>query len=128
LSVEWLARQIAEHPETEFEIRFVGERSFSVQAQESFLEDLKAFGASGLKPEILSELEKSVFLQVAEKRRASWSRWLILPDKRMILWQIRGDSALKWKPDDFEKLNLYNEKDWFQMKAIISPSGEIESR
>ncbi|HEX8734677.1 MAG TPA: hypothetical protein VF721_05090 [Pyrinomonadaceae bacterium] len=127
LSVEWLGKYIAENPETELEIRFVGDRSFSPKAQESFLEDLKVFGANALNAEILNQLEKCVFLQVSEKG-SKWSRWLILPDKRMILWQVNGDSALKWKPADFETRNMYKTKDWFQMKAIILPNGEIESR
>jgi hypothetical protein len=46
----------------------------------------------------------------------------------MILWQIRGMTVLKWKPEDFNTINLYDEKDWFAAKALIAPDGNIESR
>jgi hypothetical protein len=127
MSVPWLSRYIAENPETEFEIRFVEDRSFSTKGKENFLEDLKTFGADSLNAEIIELLDKSVFIVVLEKR-SNWSRWLILPDGRMILWQTKGDSTLKWKPADFETRNMYDTKDWFQTKAVISPDGEIISR
>lgn len=128
LSVPWLSKYIADNSETEFEIRFVENRSLSAKAKESFLEDLNKFGANGLNAEILKLIDECVFLEVSEKSPSRWSRWLILPDKRMILWQINGESVLKWKPSDFETRNLYDTKDWFQSKAIISPEGKIESR
>jgi len=128
LSIPWLSKYIAAKPETEFEIRFVEDRSFSPRGYENFLEDLEVFGPNSLNSELKSELEESVFLQVSEKFPSQWSRWLILPDKRMILWQIKGESVFNWKPSDFETRNLYNTKDWFQTKAIILPNGEIESR
>lgn len=127
-SVPWLSKYIEENPETEFEIRYVENRSFSPKGKAEFLEDLKKFGANALSSEILSNLDRSIFLQVSKKKHLGWSYWLILPDKRMILWQINGDAGLLWKPSDFKTLNKYETKDWFQTKAIISPNGEIESR
>ena len=128
LSVSWLSKVIAEHRETEFEIRFVEDRSLSLKARESFLEDLQVFGANALSAEILNRLDDFIFLEVNEKSRQSWSRWLILPDGRTILWQINGEHALNWKPTDFDTRTLYNTKDWFQTKAVILPNGQIESR
>jgi hypothetical protein len=127
LSVPWFSKCIKDNPTTEFEIRFVQDRSFSIQAKENFLEKLKEFGDSSLEAGIINALDHSVFIQVQEKS-GPWSRWLILPDKRMILWQINGSTVLKWKPENFKTLNLYDKKDWFHAKALISPDGTIESR
>ncbi len=128
LSVPWLSKHIFQSPETEFEIRFVGDRSFSPKAKEGFLKDLKGFGANSLSAEIQNMLDESIFMEVLEKTTSSWSRWLILPDRRMVLWQSKGETTLKWKPTDFVTRNMYDTTDWFQAKAIISPNGEIESR
>ncbi|CAN5855472.1 hypothetical protein BH20ACI4_BH20ACI4_27740 [soil metagenome] len=127
-SVPWLSKYIEENPETEFEIRYVENRSFSPKGKAEFLEDLKKFGANALSSDILNNLDRSSFLQVSKNKHLGWSYWLILPDKRMILWQINGDAGLLWKHSDFKTLNKYETKDWFQTKAIISPNGEIESR
>ncbi len=127
-SVPWLSQYIKENPETEFEIRYVENRSFSPKGKAEFLEDLKKFAVNVLPSEILSDLDNSIFLQVSKKKSLGWSYWLILPDNRMILWQMKEDAGLKWKHTDFETLNKYDVKDWFQAKAIILPNGEIESR
>jgi hypothetical protein len=128
VSVAWLSRAINERPETEFEIRFVEDRSLSRKARESFLEDLQVFGANALSRETLNGLEDFIFLQVSEKSRKSWSRWLVMPDGRTILWQINGEFALNWKPADFDSRMMYDRKDWVQTRAVILPDGQIESR
>jgi hypothetical protein len=128
MSVPWLSIYIAGNPDIEFEIRFVNDRSLSLKAKESFLEASEKFGANSLSPEILSLLDNSVFLEISQKFPSQWSRWLILPDKKMVLWQIRGESVLKWQPSNFETRNFYDSKNWFLSKAVISPNGDIISR
>lgn len=128
LSVPWLNEQITDNPDKEFEIRFVEDRSLSKKAHEGFLEDLGVFGPNAVSEEILNGLERAVFVQVSEKFPSRWSRWLILPNKNAVLWQIRGESVFKWKPSDFDTRNLYDTNDWYQTKAIIAPDGIIVSK
>lgn len=128
LSVPWLANAIKESPETEFEMRFVENRSLSPKAEATFFQDLEKFGPNALDPVTRKEIGNSIFLMVTESKSSRWSLWLILPDNRMILWYVKGNSVLRWKPTDFETRILHDVPDWFHAKAVISPTGEIESR
>jgi hypothetical protein len=127
LSVPWLSKYISDNLTTEFKIRFVPDHSLSVKGKENFLDDLKKFGTNSLEDSIMKMLDDSVFVEVKEKL-GPWSRWLILPDRRMVLWQIKGASVLKWKPADFKTITIHETKDWFAAKALIAPDGNVESR
>jgi hypothetical protein len=73
LSVPWLSKYISDNPTTEFEIRFVQDRSLSVQGKQNLLEDLNKFGADRLEDGVMKMLDDSVFIVISEKSGA-WSR------------------------------------------------------
>lgn len=126
LSVPWLAEYIKTHPQNKFEIRFVNDRSFSDKGEDNFSDIMKKGGKQAQANEIAGLLAQSTFLQVEEKER--WSRWLVLPDKRMVLWDFRGESVLKWKASEFETWTPHGTRDWYGAFAIISTNGEIQVR
>ncbi|MHC4571226.1 MAG: hypothetical protein ACYS0C_04015 [Planctomycetota bacterium] len=123
LSVPWFAQHIKKHPKTEVEIRFVKDRSMSEKAIDGFLTDMEENCEETLVNEIEVLLKDSCFLEVREDER-SWSRWIVLPDKRMVLWHFTGDKVLKWNSSQFKT------KDWSGILiacAVFSVNGEIEA-
>lgn len=127
-SVPWLDKYIKNHPENKFEIRFVKDRSFSEHAEIGFWEIMKKGGKEQRVKAISNEISQSAFLQINETD-GGWSRWLVLPDRRMILWDFRSSSVLKWKPSDFETWDRFDDTpDWFSACAIITKDGKIELR
>lgn len=93
LSVPWLKEFIDTHPRLDYELRFVGDRSFSEKAMQSFTADMKLSGKESLVDEV-AKIQKSVSLLVVEYRT-----WLmVLPDKRVVLWRFDGfDPTHLWK-------------------------------
>ncbi len=126
LSVPWFSKYLLEHPDTTMEIRFVTDRSMSPKAVGYFLETLKELGAKDFAAKVQGQLPESVFLEVSEKD--GWSRWVVLPDRKMILFDFQGDKVLRWGLESFESHTRYDTKYWHMTGALISPNGEIEIR
>lgn len=126
LSVPWFSKYLSEHPDTTMEIRFVTDRSMSPKAVRYFLETLKELKAEDLANHVQDKLPESVFVEVSEK--GGWSRWIVLPDRKMILFDFQGDKVLKWRLEDFVTQIRYDTKYWHMTKAIISPTGEIDAK
>ncbi|MGA2484288.1 MAG: hypothetical protein ABSF92_14365 [Candidatus Acidiferrales bacterium] len=124
LSVPWLNRYLADHPEQNMYIRFVHDRSFSVKAMQNFAADMKKLGKEPLANEVATVQDKAalVFLDYG-------SDWVILPDKRMILWKhYLPASFLKWKATDFtfERCADYNANNGGCVGAIVSADGTLQ--
>ena len=95
LSVPWFAEYVKNNPEAKVEIRFVKDRSIGERAAESFAEDMKKHGRTDLLQKMNNLLKDSAFIEVTENN-GDYSRWIVLPDKRMVLWHFRGNKVLKW--------------------------------
>lgn len=95
LSVPWLRKFITTHPQLDYELRFVGDCSFSEKAMQSFAADMKLKGKESLVNEV-AKIQKSVSLLVVNYRI-----WLIvLPDKRVVFWRFNGsDPTHLWKDE-----------------------------
>jgi len=91
-----------------------------------FVETMKTLNAESLAETVHRQIPQSVFLEVIQK--GNWSRWLLLPDKRMILFDIHGDEVLNWRVSDFETRIRYEDKNWHMAKAVITAAGEVETR
>jgi hypothetical protein len=126
LSVPWLSAYLKGHPDTSIEVRFVTDRSLSPKAAEYLLGTLKEFGAETLAAEVQGQLDRSVFLEV--RQEGGWSRWLILSDRRAILFDFQGDAALNWKVEELTTRTRYDVKYWHMAKAVIAPNGDVLSR
>jgi hypothetical protein len=123
LSVPWLNAYRAQHPEMLLHVRYVDDRSFSTKAMQSFAADMKELGKQSLADEVAANQDKAalVFLDYG-------SFWIILPDKRMILWRHYLPSFLKWPPDAFKIRRCvdYNQNGGGCVGSIVSPAGDIQ--
>jgi hypothetical protein len=97
-SVTWLKDYLMSHPNIQFELRFVNNRSFSEKAMKIFAKDMGQ--NQSLVNEVAAAQKEVCLLLVGRKYYEAY--WLILPDSRMVLWRFRGhDALLKWNPTDF---------------------------
>jgi len=124
LSVPWLHRYLADHVEQDLYIRFVHERSFSTKGMQNFAADMKKLGKESLANEVAQVQDKAtlVFLDYG-------SEWIILPDKRMILWRHYAPASfLKWKATDFkfERCADYNANNGGCVGAVVSADGTLQ--
>jgi hypothetical protein len=124
LSVPWLNEYRANHPEQKMYIRFVHDRSFSDKAMQSFSGDMKQLGKQSLADEVAKVQNKAalVFLDYG-------SDWIVLPDKRMILWRhYLPASFLNWKEADFkfERCSDYNANNGGCVGMIVSAEGVLQ--
>jgi hypothetical protein len=124
LSVPWLNRYLADHPEQNMYIRFVHDRSFSTKGMQNFAADMKKLGKEALVNEVATVQDKAtlVFLDYG-------SEWIILPDKRMILWRHYAPASfLKWRATDFtfERCAEYNANNGGCVGAVVSADGTLQ--
>jgi hypothetical protein len=124
LSVPWLNAYRADHPEQKMYIRFVHDRSFSEKAMENFSADMKQLEKKPLADEVAKVRDKValVFLGYG-------SYWIVLPDKRMILWRhYLPASFLKWTQSDFpfKRCADYNANGGGCVGMIVSPDGVLQ--
>lgn len=124
LSVPWLNAYLADHPRQPMYIRFVHDRSFSAKAMRNFAADMRELGKESLSDEVAAVQDKAtlVFLDYG-------SDWIILPDKRMILWRHYEPAGyLKWQATDFkiERCADYNANGGGCIGAVVFPAGDIE--
>ena len=121
LSVPWFEKYVKEHPEVTVEIRFVEDYSMSKKARKSLLDDMEGNKVS-LANKIKPLLKDSCFLEIDEGQ-GRFSRWVVLPDRKMVLWHFMGDKVVKWNSSQFDTWNDYG---FSRACAIISATGEIE--
>lgn len=124
LSVPWLNEYRANHPEQKMYIRFVHDRSFSDKAMQNFTADMKRLGKESLADEVARVQDK-----VALAFLDYGSDWIILPDKRMILWRhYLPASFLKWTQADFtfKRCVDYNANRGGCVGAVVSADGVLQ--
>ena len=123
-SVPWLNQYLADHHEQDLYIRFVHERSFSPIAMQNFAADMKKLGKDSLANEVAAVQDKAVLVFLDY---GSW--WLILPDKRMVLWRhYLPASFLKWTATDFtfERCAEHNANNGGCVGAVVSADGALQ--
>jgi hypothetical protein len=123
-SVPWLKRYLTDHLEQLMYIRFVHDRSLSAKAMQNFAADMKKLGRESLADEVASVQDRAalVFLDYG-------SDWIILPDKRMILWRhYLPASFLKWSAKDFKikRCADYNANNGGSVGAVVSAEGILQ--
>jgi hypothetical protein len=122
LSVPWFEKYVKEHPEVTVEIRFVEDCSMSKEAGKSLLDDMEGNNKVSLANKIKPLLKDSCFLEIDEGQ-GRFSRWVVLPDRRMVLWHFQGDKVVKWSSSQFDTWDRHG---FSSACAIISATGEIE--
>ncbi len=122
-SVNWLKNYIFVHPEEEFRLNFDTDSSFGASLENEFYEQINSTNKKKLVDEVKINQEKISAIQVGGKY--FFSEWLILPNKKMILFRYNYfDSLMKWKVKNFNSFDCDNRK---CVGAIISASGNILS-
>jgi hypothetical protein len=124
LSVPWLSQYLDHNPQQPVYIRLVGDRSFSRKAMQVFAADMKALDKDSLATEVAA-----VQSHVALVFLGYGSDWIVLPDKRVILWRHYTPAGfLKWSASDFlpRRCADYNENGGGCIGALISPDGVIQ--
>jgi hypothetical protein len=119
-SVPWLSSYVRQRPGVSVEIRYVQDRSLSVEPLHSLAEDLKKNGKSELAERVVREKDASVFLEVNES--GNWSRWIVFPDREMLLWHFKSDNALGFKSVDMKLWDYYS---WNGAGILVSAEGAI---
>ncbi|HUK86258.1 MAG TPA: hypothetical protein VLT85_01225 [Terriglobales bacterium] len=120
LSPVWFRMYLVTNPKTEVEIRFVRDRSLSLKAGEDLLNDLRKHGKESVARELEAQQERCVFLEVNDKGEGRWSRWVVLPDGRMVLWHFQGGSVLNWRAAEFSSWDFFG---WHSVGAVIASDG-----
>lgn len=91
---------------------------------QTFAADMKALGKDSLATEVAA-----VQSEVALVFLGYGSDWIVLPDKRVILWRhYVPASFLKWSASDFHARRCadYNANGGGCIGALISPDGAIQ--
>lgn len=123
LSVPWLAELRAKYPKWGTTLLWVHDKSLTDKAFNNFAADMHAVGKDGLVNEVRQVQSDVAVLNVSY---GDW--WLVLPDRRMILWRyesVRG--LLGWKQSDFHahECTDYQGVTGGCVGALFSPDGEL---
>jgi hypothetical protein len=123
LSVQWLKEFMHSEPNFSFELRFVGDRSFSEKAMQIFAADMRLKGKESLVKEVEAVQKDVSLLAVGWKYNKDY--WLVLPDKRMVLWRFSMyRPPLKWKELNSSAWDCSRYQDKC-VGAIISTDGTL---
>ncbi len=134
LSPSWFRQFAANHPEAQIEIRFVEDRSLSSTALQNISRDLAKLGKPDLLKRIVDSKDQVIFLELNDRKRlpnsmeyaiSAWSRWIVMPNREMVLWQFKSDKVGNWSEKDFKTMDCYG---WNCVGAVISDGGEILSQ
>ena len=85
-SVPWLKQLMRSHCDMIFELRFVGTRSFSEKAFKIFAADMRLRGKEVLVKQVEAVQKDVSLLSVLWNNSGEY--WLVLPDKRVVLWRF----------------------------------------
>ena len=132
LSPIWFSRFIATHPDAQIQIRFVEDRSLSPKALQNITSDLNELGKTNVLKKISDAKDQVVFIELNDRKRApepkiyvppnTWSRWIVLPNREMVLWEFKGEKVGNWSEKDFK---IGDCSGWKCTGAVISDGGEI---
>jgi hypothetical protein len=117
---------VALHPKVNVELRFVKDRSFSEKAMRVFADDMRHLGKESLVKDVAAVQKGTSLLLIGRTYYQGY--WLVLPDKRMVLWRFIGDdSLLKWKSEKFNRKDCSDSQKEC-VGAVISPDGALISK
>jgi hypothetical protein len=123
LSIPWLVQLCTKYPRLGISLLWVHNQSLSDKAMQNFAADMHALGKDGLAEEVRRVRQDVALLNVNYG-----DYWLVLPDRRMVLW--RYDSVmglLGWEKSDVsaQECTDYQTVTGGCVGAIVSPDGEL---
>jgi hypothetical protein len=129
LSPKWFAQFLVAHPDATLEIRFVEDRSLSRFAERRLTEDLTKIGKADAAERVSASADQAVFVEMyapspgaasTDGADKHWSRWIVLPNRDMVLWEYQGETVGIWSDKDFQSSECYG---WKCVGSIIPESG-----
>ncbi|MGA2143922.1 MAG: hypothetical protein ABSH49_03045 [Bryobacteraceae bacterium] len=120
-SIPWLSRYLAAHRSAHVELRFVNDRSLSVRARDSLLEDLRKNDKRSVAERVAAERGGSMLLEI-EDDPGSWSRWISFTNGDMLLWHFQGKKALGYPTTTRRTWDYYG---WKGVALLVRPDGAV---
>lgn len=123
LSIPWLSKLREKYPKWGTSLLWVHDKSLSDKALQNFAADMHALGKDALVNEV-----RQVQSQVAVLNVSYGDWWLVLPDRRMILWRYESVMGLLgWKKSDFSahECTDYQANNGGCVGALLSPDGDL---
>jgi hypothetical protein len=100
LSVPWLKSLMDDQPRIQYRLSYVHDASLGDKAMGVFAEDMRRMGRRALADEVRAVQSEVALLIIGMRYYESY--WLVLPDRRLVLWRYRGGTGLlKWTMNDF---------------------------
>jgi hypothetical protein len=125
LSVPWLAALLAKYPNWGASVLWVHDKSFSDKAMKEFSADMHEVGKDALADEV-----RQVQQDVALLNIGYGDYWIILPDRRMVLWRYESVSGLlgfKRPEISTRQCTDYRAVTGGCVGAVVSPEGELQT-
>jgi hypothetical protein len=123
LSVPWLTRLRTDHPDWPITLLWVHDASFSDKGMRQFANDMHRLHKDALADEVRKVQHDVAVLNVSY---GDW--WLVLPDKRMVLWRFESVSGLlDFKRSSFwpQECSDYRGVTGGCVGAEVSPDGQL---
>jgi hypothetical protein len=123
LSVPWLSRLQAEYPKWPITLLWVHDASLSNKGMSQFAADMHLLQKDSLAEEVRKMQRDIAVLNVSY---GDW--WLVLPDKRMVLWRyesVSGLLGLEASRLSVRECSEYQGVTGGCVGAIVSPDGEL---
>lgn len=95
-SVSWFKAFVEQHPGNEVIIHFETDRSLPPLWLRQFVDQMNQGNAEqkALGEAVAHAAAEVSFFQM-KKDEDRWSRWIVFPDRRMVLWDYHGDGVLE---------------------------------
>ena len=123
LSVPFLSKYLADHPQGSIELRYVDGKSLSTKAEQSLIEDLQKHGKGDLATKVAQAAEESAFLEINDGTDCS-TRAVVLPAKQVLVWHFgqRCKSVLGLDPSLFQTWDFLG---WRSTGSLIDVNGKL---
>jgi hypothetical protein len=123
LSVPWLSRLRSDHPDWPMTLLWVHDTSLSDKGMRQFANDMHRLHKEALAEDVRKAQHDVAVLNVSY---GDW--WLVMPDKRMILWRFESVMGLLgFKRSNFrpQECTDYQGVTGGCVGAVVSPEGEL---
>jgi len=125
LSVPWLVQVLAKYQRLGISLLWVHDQSFSDKAMQNFAADMHVVGRDDLAEEVRRVRKGVALLSVSYG-----DYWLVLPDRRMVLWRYESVMGLLgFSPSDFARHECtdYQAVTGGCVGKVVSSNGELEN-
>lgn len=124
LAVPWLTQLLAKYPKLGVSVLWIHDKSFSDKALNEFSADMHELGKDALIKEVRLLQKDAALLNVGYG-----DYWIVLPDKRMVLWRytsVSGLLGLKQSQISTHECTDYHAVTGGCVGAVVSPEGELQ--